>query len=148
MPVQREVPTLVLPSGGAWLRILLILACVLIMVNLFVHGQGGGQNFLQWTIAVSLTLWVAIRPASSAPVVLLLLTLVMQVFFGKAQLDGRLITLVLLLPLVHQLSALAAVVPLRSAVRWPALIPSVVRCLGAVLVTVLGLLLSHGLGWW
>ena len=138
----------VLPSGGAWVRIALTAACALVMVNLFVHGQQGGQIFLQWAIAVFMTLWVVLRPASPAPAVLLLLTLVVRIFLAEPVLDGRLIALVLLLPLVHQLCALATVVPMRSAAAWPALIPSVARYLGAVLVTVLGLLISHWLGWW
>lgn len=36
------------------------------------------------------------------------------------------------------MSALAAVVPLRSTVRWAALLPSLLRYFGAVLVTVRG----------
>jgi hypothetical protein len=138
----------VLPSGGAWLRILLTLASAFTTADLFVHGQEGGQIFLQWLIAVSLTLWVVMRPGSSGPVVLILLALVMQIFYGSAQLDGRLVSLVVLLPLVHQLSALAAVIPLRSAVQWPALAPTAIRYIGVVFVTVLGLLVSHWLGWW
>ena len=145
---ELTAPARALPSGGAWLRIVLLLACVLVMMNLFVHGQQGGQIVLQWIVAVFMTLWVVRRPGSSAPVVLLLLALVVRIFLATPVLDGRLIALVLLLPLVHQLSALAAVVPLRSAVQWPALMPSIVRYLGAGLVTVVGLLISHALGWW
>ena len=148
MKVPEGTRTAVLPSGGAWLRIVLTAACVLVMVNLFVHGQQGGQIFLQWAIAVFMTIWVVLRPASTAPAVLLLLTLVVRVFLAQPVLDGRLIALVLLLPLVHQLCARATVVPMRSAAAWPALIPSAARYLGAVLVTVLGLLVSHWLGWW
>ena len=138
----------VLPSGGGWLRIALAIACTLTMTVLFVHGQQGGQIFLQWLLAVALTLWVVVRPGSSAPVVLILLAVVMRIFFGNAVLDGRLIALVVLLPFLHQLSALATVVPVRSAVQWPALFPTIVRYLGAVLVTVFGLLVSRWLGWW
>lgn len=138
----------VLPSGGAWLRILLVIVCALIMANLFVHGQQDGQILLQWSVAVGLTLWVVIKPGASAPVALILLAVLMRIFFASPVLDGRLIALVLVLPLAHQLSALAVVIPICSAVQWPALIPTLARYLGAVSATMAGLGLSHWLGWW
>jgi hypothetical protein len=137
-----------LPGGGGWVRILLGVACALTMVALYVPKQAGGQVFLQWLLMVGIGLWVVMRPGSGGPVLLLIGALCVRIFLGKAQLDGQLIGLVLLLPLVHQLSALAAVIPLRGPVQWAALLPSMLRYLGAVLATVGGLLASHWLGWW
>ncbi len=137
-----------LPGGGGWLRIALAIACALTMTTLFVPDRVGGTNVLQWALMVGLTFWVVMRPGSGGPAVLLFGALVLRIVVGKPELDGRLISLVMLLPLVHQLSALAAVVPLDSAVRWRALTPTLLRYLGAVLVTVIGLLISHWLGWW
>lgn len=137
-----------LPGGGGWLRIALALACTLSMITVFVPGGSGGTNFLQWALMVGITSWVVARPGSGGPAVLLIGALVVRIFVGKAELDGRLIALVVLLPMVHQLAALAAVIPPRSTVRWDALTPTVLRYLGAVLATVVGLLISRWLGWW
>ena len=143
-----DVRSLLLPGGGGWLRIALALACMLAMVTLFVPDRPGGTNFLQGVLMVGVTLWVVARPGSGGPVVLLIGALVLRIVLQKPELDLRLIALVVLLPLVHQLSALAAVIPLRSNVQPAAVIPTLLRYLGAVLMTVLGLLISRWLGGW
>lgn len=138
----------VLPGGGGWLRIVLAVACALTMLELWIPGQAGGQVFLQLLLMIGLCLWVVVRPGSAAPAVLLISALCVRIFAGAAVLDGSLIALVVLLPLVHQVAAISAVVPLRSNVYWAAVLPTAVRYLGAVLTTVLGLIGSHLLGWW
>ena len=141
-------PARLLPGGGGWLRILLLLAGAAVLFSLWPAGRSGGQLFMEWAGAILLTGWLVFRPASAAPAVFIFGALCVRVFVEKAQLDGNLIALVLLLPLVHQLSALAAVVPLRANVELSALWPTFLRYLGASLATVIGLLLSHWLSWW
>ncbi len=138
----------VLPGGGSWLRIALALAGLTTMFALWVPGQAGGQVLLQVVVMASIELWLVARPGSAAPTVLLIGALCLRTFLGHPQLDASLIELVLLLPLVHQLASLSAVVPVRANVQLAALLPTVVRYFGAVLTTVAGLAVSHLLGWW
>ncbi len=139
---------LVLPGGGGWLRIALAAACIATMVALWTPDLSGSQLFFQLLLMVGVGAWVVLRPGSAAPVLLLIGALSLRVFLGEPVLNGSLITLALLLPLVHQLSALSAVVPLRSNVYLSALLPTILRYLGAVLATLLGLIGSHLLGLW
>ncbi len=141
-------PVPVVPGGGSWLRIALALAGLSTMSALWVPGQAGGQVVLQVVLMAGVQWWLVARPGSSAPTVLLIGALCLRAFVGHPELDGSLIALVVLLPLVHQLAALSAVIPLRSNVHLEALLPTLVRYLGAVLTTVSGLAVSHLLGWW
>jgi hypothetical protein len=138
----------VLPGGGSWLRIGLAVAALLTMFASWVPGQAGGQVTLQLLLMVTVWTWLVARPGGSAAAVLLVGALLLRAAVGHPELDGSLVTLVIALPLVHQLAALCAVVPLRSDVYVSALTPTLVRYLGAVLATVTGLVISHLLGWW
>lgn len=144
-PANRAV---VLAGGGSWLRIAVALAGLMTMGVLWVPGQAGGQVLLQVVVMSFVECWLVVRPGSAAPTVLLIGALCLRIFVGHPELDPSLIALVLLLPLVHQLAALSAVVPVRSNVQVAALLPTVVRYFGAVLTTVAGLAVSHLLGWW
>ncbi|MET3804973.1 hypothetical protein ABIB25_001969 [Nakamurella sp. UYEF19] len=148
---EFETPTVnraVLPGGGSWLRIMLALTTALTMVVLWKEPEIETQVWMQLFLMVGVGLWVLMRPGSAASAVLLVGALTARVFLGHPQLDGSLIALVVLLPLVHQLAALSAVVPLRSNVQWAALMPTGLRYFGAVSATVLGLILSQLFGWW
>ena len=137
-----------IPGGGSWLRIGLGLAGALVLFTLWPEAGSDGQRFMEWVAAVLLLLWLVLRPASAAPAVFVFGALALRLFVGKAQLDFELVALVLLLPLVHQLAALAAVVPPRADVQLTAVLPTFLRYTGAALATVAGLLLSHWWGWW
>ncbi len=138
----------VLPGGGGWLRIMLGVTGLLTMLELWVPDQRGAPVVLQLVLMGGVWLWLVMRPGSAAAAVLLFGALCLRVGLGHPQLDGSLIALVLLLPLVHQLSALSAVVPLRANVHLRALLATIARYLGAVLATVAGLITSRLLGWW
>ena len=149
-PVGRPEPVeaALLPGGGSWLRIVLALVALLTMFELWVPGQAGGQIFLQAVLMASIGVGLVLRPGSAAPAILLIGALCLRIFLGRPELDGSLVALVVLLPAVHQLAALAAVVPVRSDVYWSALLPTALRYLGAVSATLAGLVVSHVLGWW
>lgn len=141
-------PVITVPGGGSWLRIALAVAALATMLVVWVPGQGSGQAWLELAVMAAVFLWLVTRPGSAAAMVLLLGALCLRISPGVPELDGSLIALTVLLPLVHQLSALCVVVPLRADVQWPALLPSAVRYVGVVTATVLGLLISAVLGWW
>lgn len=145
-PQAGRVTTI--PGGGSWLRIALGLATVATMVVVWVPGQADGQAVLELVVMAVLFSWLVARPGSAAAMVLMFGALCLRVSPGRPELDGSLVALTVLLPLVHQLAALCVVVPLRANVQWPALLPTAVRYVGVVTVTVLGLLLSSVLGWW
>ncbi len=144
--MSRAVTTI--PGGGSWLRIGLAAATLATLLVVWVPGQGSGQEGLEVVVMAGLFLWLVARPGSAAAVVLLIGALCLRVSPGKPELDGSLVALTVLLPLVHQLAALCVAVPLRANVQWPALLPTAVRYVGVVTVTVIGLLISSLLGWW
>lgn len=144
--MSRAVITI--PGGGSWLRIALAVATLATLLVVWVPGQGGGQEGLELAVMAVVFLWLVIRPGSAAAVVLLIGALCLRVSPGVPELDGSLVALTVLLPLVHQLAALSVAVPLRADVQWPALLPTALRYVGVVTVTVLGLLVSSLLGWW
>jgi hypothetical protein len=148
MTAGEAVGTAVLPGGGSWLRIGLFGSALLTMIVLWVPGQAGGQVTLQVAVMATVGTWLVCRPASAAAAVLLVGALCLRLTVGHPELDASLVALVVTLPLVHQLAALCAVVPLRSDVYLSALRPTLARYLGAVLATVTGLVISHLLGWW
>ena len=123
----------VLPGGGSWLRIGLAASALLTMILLWIPGQAGGQVTLQFAVMAIVWTWLVFRPGSSAAAVLLVGALFLRAAVGHPELDGSLVALVVMLPLVHQLAALCAVVPLRSDVYVSALTPTAARYLGAVL---------------
>lgn len=137
-----------IPGGGSWLRIALALATLATLAVIWVPGQAEGQAVLELAVMAAVFLWLVARPGSAAAVVLMFGALCLRVSLGKPELDGSLVALTVLLPLVHQLAAVCVVVPLRANVQWPALLPTAVRYIGVVTATVLGLLLSSLLGWW
>ena len=87
------------------------------------------------------------RPGGHAPLVMMFLVLAVRVATGGEVLDAQLVELVVLLPLVNNLAALAAVVPVRSAVQCVSLLPTGMRWAGTTCATVFGLLIAHLLGW-
>lgn len=135
------------PGGGSWLRIALAVATAATMAVLWVPAEGGQQQ-LELTVMAGISLWLVARPGSAAAVVLLIGALCLRISPGRPELDGSLVALTALLPLVHQLAALCVVVPLRANVQWAALRPTAARYLGVATATVLGLLISSSLGWW
>jgi hypothetical protein len=144
--VTRPITTV--PGGGSWLRIALAVATLATLLVLWVPGQADGQEVLELTVMAGVFLWLVTRPGSAAAVVLLIGAVCLRISPGKPELDGSLVALTVLLPLVHQLAALCVAVPLRANVQWPALLPTALRYVGAVTATVLGLLVSSLLGWW
>ncbi len=148
MTSGEEVGAAVLPGGGSWLRIALAGSALLTMIVLWVPGQAGGQVTLQVVVMAAVGTWLVCLPGSAAATVLLVGALCLRLAVGHPELDGSLVALVVMLPLVHQLAALCAVVPLRSDVYVSALTPTLARYLGAVLATVAGLVVSRSLGWW
>jgi hypothetical protein len=152
VPEQGEQRSLtgftVVPGGGGWLRIVLAVACVLTMVVLWVPNLDGTQRFFQLLFMAAVGMWVVTRPGSAAPAVLMFGALCLRIFVADPVLDGSLVGLVFLLPLVHQMAALSAVIPLRANLYWSALLPTVMRYFAAVLLTVVGLTGSHLVGWW
>ena len=137
-----------IPGGGSWLRIALGLATIATFVVVYVPGRANGQAVLELALMAAVFLWLVARPGSAAALVLMFGALCLRVSPGRPELDGSLVALTVLLPLVHQLAALCGAVPLRANVQWPALLPTAVRYVGVVTATVLGLLLSSVLGWW
>lgn len=111
--------------------------------------------FLTMTVAVPplvlvlllVALWftAVIKPDSLAPLILIVLAIVLRLFVvpaGAASLDGSVVLLAALLPVTHQLAALAAGIPASGKFEWSAVLPSVVRCVITVIsVEVLVLLL-------
>ncbi len=141
-------PRGLVPGGGGWLRIALAVATAATLAVLWVPGLHGEELFIQIAAGATVLLWVVLRPGSAAPTLLLVGALCLRIFSGHPTLDGSLIGMTVLLPLVHQLAALAVVVPVGANVEWAALLPTAVRYLGAVTATVAGLLISSVLGWW
>ncbi len=141
---------MLVPGGGSWLRIGLAFAGLLTMVVLWIPGQAGGQVALQIVVMAGVEGWLVARPGSAASTVLLIGALCLRTFLGRPELDGSLIALVMLLPLVHQLAALSTVVP-GAFQRAPGrrLLPTARFAIsGAVLTTIAGLIISRLLGWW
>jgi len=144
--VSRQVITI--PGGGSWLRIALAVAALATLRVVWVPGQGDGQSVLEFMLMAVVFFWLLARPGSAAAVVLLIGALCLRISPGLPELDGSLVALTVLLPLVHHLAALCVAVPLGADVQWPALLPTALRYVGVVTATVLGLLISSLLGWW
>ncbi len=94
-------------------------------------------------LLLGLWLWATVDPASLAPLVLCVLAIMMRLLSttgtGEDSLDFTALMLGALLPITHQLAALAAGIPARSKFEWSAIRPTVVRC--AVAVSAVELLL-------
>ncbi len=130
-----------IPSGGAWLRLLLGLSVAGLAVTVWAPTPQTVEFWLQLLLDVVLGCWAVARPGGSSALVVLIAAIGARAWGGTAVLDARLIALLLLVPLVHQLAALAAVIPPRAVLRPAALLPTAMRLIGALLVTVLILLL-------
>lgn len=144
--MSRAVTTI--PGGGSWLRFALAAATLATLLVVWVPGQSSEQNGLEFAAMAAVFLWLVTHPGSIAAVLLLTGALCLRIALGTPELDGSLVALTVLLPLVHQLAALCVAVPLRANVQWPALLPTAVRYVGVVTVTVIGLLISSLLDWW
>ncbi|MTD14173.1 hypothetical protein GIS00_09470 [Nakamurella sp. YIM 132087] len=146
-PADVDTPrAVVLPQGGAWLRGFVLLAAAGLMAVSWVDTPVTGIAWLQGLAMAGLVIAAAAAPDSIAPLLVLLAAGGLRLFFGSAVLDGQLIWLVVLVPLVHVLAALAAVVPVRAELRAVALLPSAVRYAAAVLLTVVIMLLAIATG--
>lgn len=138
----------VLPGGGGWLRIMLATAYLLVVVTLWVPDSEGVSRVVKLGVVAVLGFALVVRPGSAAAAMVIFGALAIRVLTGDPVLDGSLIGLIVLLPLVHQLAALGAAVPVPSNVYLTALRPTALRYVGSVLATVLGLVASRALGWW
>ncbi len=140
MNAPTVTPPAVLPSGGAWLRVFLALAWTALCLVAWVPTDLSPAVWAQVGAMVILGLWLVSQPGS--PVVLFALAAVFadRIFSGQPGVDAQLIGLAICLPLVHQIAALAAMVPPRSSLQWSALLPTTIRYVGSVLITVVVLL--------
>ena len=125
----------VLPSGGAWLRLLLALSCAAAFTVSWIPPTNAALGWLELLGAVVLTVWPVIRPGSAAVMVVIAAVFAVRIFHGQPVLDRQLVMLVVLVPLIHYLAALAAVIPLRSGVQWVVFLPTGLRYTGSVLLT-------------
>jgi hypothetical protein len=137
----------VLPSGGAWLRLLLFAATLGLGALAWRPTPVGALGWLEAGVVVALALACALRPDSAVPLVVLGAAITVRIFGGAAVLDGNLLGLVVCVPLVHQVAALAAVVPPTADLRLRAVLPSAIRWTVSVLASlaVLGLGVATGL---
>ena len=142
MSAPAVAPPAVLPSGGAWLRVFLTLAWVGLCVIAWVPTVLTPIVWAQVGAMVLLGLWLVSQPGSAVVLFALAAVFADRIFAGSARLDGQLIALAVFVPLVHQLAAMAAMVPPRSSLRWSALLPTTIRYVGSVLITVLVLMLA------
>ncbi len=142
----RSAPA-TLPGGGGWLRIALAVGCMLTTLSVWPDDVREPAGLFRAVALVALTVAVVARPGGHAPLVMMFLVLAVRVATGGEVLDAQLVELVVLLPLVNNLAALAAVVPVRSSVQWVSLLPTGMRWAGTTCATVFGLLIAHLLGW-
>lgn len=71
-------------------------------------------------------------PGTVLPLVVLICLVLYRLAAVDTALDGALLALIALLPLVHQLAGICAAIPPRSACHWAALRPALSRYLIAV----------------
>ncbi len=142
MTAPTARPAALLPSGGAWLRVLLVTATIGMCFAAWIPTDMVAQRVLQIGLMTLATLLVMAQPGSALVLFVLAAVLADRIFFGSAVLDGQLVALAVLVPLVHQLAALAAAVPLRSTLRISALLPTAMRYVGATLITLIVLIVA------
>ncbi len=133
-PVERG---LALPQGGAWLRFLLALAAVGVLMICWRDTSVSALVFVQIAMASAMVVGVVWNPDSLWPAGLISLAIGIRLFDGAAVVDSDLLWLIVLIPLVHQLAAVAGAIPARAELSLAALLPSAMRYVTAVLVTVL-----------
>lgn len=92
------------------------------------RAPGVAQVLMVFAAAVA-----ALAPGTVVPLAVMVGLVLFRLAAGGPILDGTLVVLVALLPLIHQLAGAAAAIPARSKCRWTALRPAMIRYAIAVL---------------
>ena len=130
-----------IPSGGVWLRLLLGVALIGLFRSTWLPPSSAQLRVAEIALDVVLGLWVVLRPGSAGVLIVLVAAMSVRAYVGQPTLDAQLVDLLLLIPVVHQLAALAAVIPPRAVLRPAVLLPTALRLGIALLVTVVIVLL-------
>lgn len=141
-PAARQPGALAISS--LILHLLNATACAGVCIYVFMTISVAVPPLLLVLLLVALWFAAVIKPTSPAPLILILLAIVLRLFavpVGAASLDGSVLLLTALLPVTHQLAALAAGIPATGKFEWSAVRPSVVRCVVTVLAFELPLIL-------
>lgn len=78
-------------------------------------------------LLVIATVGTMLAPGSVWPLAVMIGVVLFRLEAGGPILDGMLMALVALLPLIHQLAGVCAAIPARSACHWSALRPAMIR---------------------
>lgn len=146
MPGPGVRPPGSVPSGGAWLRIALGIVVLTLAVIVWIPPSTPALGWLQVLIMVALGLVTVCAPGAIGVMLLIAAVAAARFVTGENRIDAELFGLAVLVPLVHQLAALAAVVPGRSRLQLRALLPSAVRFLIAAVLTLAALLIAQAVG--
>jgi len=91
-------------------------------------------------VLMLLVIGTAAAPGSVVPMLFLLAVVLYRLVPNGSLLDGGLVALAALVPIVHQLAGLAAAIPVRSLVSWRVLRPAALRLVIVVVPVELALL--------
>lgn len=127
---------------GWGLRVALLLAASAAATVAMLGAPQAGVTTVVGVVMLLLVVAVTFAPGGATTVVFLLGLVGYRVAADGPTIDGGLVALVLLLPLIHQLAAFGAAIPGRSRVRWGVLRPAAGRLILAVLPVEIALLVA------
>jgi hypothetical protein len=120
-----------LPGWG--LRLALLAASAIAIGVAMAGTPDIGVVSLAGVVMMLLVVGTALAPGSVVPLLLLIGLVLYRLLSAGPALDLGLAALVLLMPLIHQLSGIAAAIPVRSRCEWRVLRPAAIRFACAVL---------------
>lgn len=126
--------------AGRTLRSVLASAVAGLVVVALAGGAGTGVLTGVGVVMIGLAFVTVGAPGSPAATFLLIAAVGVHLMLDSADLDLGVVLLTILIPLVHQLSGICAVIPAVSRVSLVALRPAALRYAGAVGVVLVGLL--------
>lgn len=127
-------------TAGWTLRGLLALAVAGLVAAALAGGSGTGALTGIGVVMIGLAVVTVGAPGSPAATFLVIAAIGVHLMLDSADLDAGVVLLTILIPLVHQLSGICAVIPAVSRVSLAALRPAALRFAGAVGVVLIGVL--------
>lgn len=125
--------------AGRTLRGVLALAVAGLVAVTLSGGAGAGVLTGLGVVMIGLAVLTVGAPGSPAATFLVIASIGVHLMLDSATIDVGVVLLTILIPLVHQLSGICAVIPAVSKVSPAALRPAVLRFTGAVGVVLIGL---------
>lgn len=125
--------------AGRTLRGVLALAVAGLVAGSLAGGAGTGVLTGVGVVMIGLAVVTIGAPGSPAATFLVITALGIHLMLDSATIDAGVVLLTILIPLVHQLSGICAVIPAVSRVSLAALRPAALRFAGAVGVVLIGL---------